>query len=339
MTKSDWDYRGLAAECYDLWFGDEPFWDQAFFHDRLRHNSGVALEIACGTGRLLVPFLRDGLAVEGVDASAEMLAICRTKAAYVGVTPTLYQQLMQDLDLASHYRTVFMPACSFQILAERDEAFAALRRFYTHLELGGTLLITLMVPWRDFGVERLELLKEAVPTLSRIAVLWNAADPGMVLRFREIEAAARVLGVTLQSLEVRSPQDFERAFTAVARERPDALFVVAEVLTLSHRCQVLDFAAQNRLPAMYEFGVFAREGGLMAYGPKLTDSFQRGAYYVDKVLKGTRPADLPIEQPMNFELVVNLKAAEALGLTFPSHLLLLAERGDQDQENRCGRIW
>src|SRR5262245_47403308 len=154
MTKSDWDYRGLAAECYDLWFGDEPFWDQAFFHDRIRHNGGVALDIACGTGRLLVPFLRDGLAVEGVDASAEMLPLCHAKAVHVGVTPTLYQQLMQGLDLASRYRTMFIPACSFQILAERDEAFEALRRFHRHLELGGELLITLTVPWRDFGLER-----------------------------------------------------------------------------------------------------------------------------------------------------------------------------------------
>jgi SAM-dependent methyltransferase len=154
MTKSDWDYRGLAAECYDLWFGDEPFWDQAFFHDRIRHNRGVALEIACGTGRLLVPFLRDGLVVEGLDASEEMLAICRTKAANVGLTPTLYQQLMQDVALASRYRTIFIPACSFQMLAERDEAFAALRRFHRHLEPGGELLITLAVPWREFGVER-----------------------------------------------------------------------------------------------------------------------------------------------------------------------------------------
>jgi putative tryptophan/tyrosine transport system substrate-binding protein len=191
----------------------------------------------------------------------------------------------------------------------------------------------------DLSAKRLELLKEAVPTLSRVAVLWNAADPGMVLRFREIEAAARVLGVTLQPLEVRGPQDFERAFTAMTQERPDALFVVAEVLTLSHRCQVLDFAAKNRLPAMYEFGVFARDGGLMAYGPKLTESFQRGAYYVDKVLKGTKPADLPIEQPMNFELIVNFKAAEALDITLPPHLLLLADRGERDQENRCRRIW
>ena len=191
----------------------------------------------------------------------------------------------------------------------------------------------------DLSAKRLELLKEAVPTLSRVAVLWNAADPGMVLRFREIEAAARVLGVTVQSHEVRSPQDFAQAFTAITQKRPDALFVVAEVLTLAHRCQVLDFAAQHRLPAMYEFGVFAREGGLMAYGPKLTDSFQRGAYYVDRILKGTKPAALPVEQPMNFELVINFKAAEALGLTIPPHLRVLADRGDREQENRCMRIW
>ena len=154
MTKSDWDYRGIAAECYDLWFGDEPFWDQACFQDRIRENGGVALEIACGTGRLLVPFLRDGLIVEGVDSSEEMLAICRTKAVRVGLTPTLYRQHMQDLELALRYRTVFIPACSFQILAEREEAFAALRRFHEHLTPGGELLVTLMVPWRDFERER-----------------------------------------------------------------------------------------------------------------------------------------------------------------------------------------
>jgi ubiquinone/menaquinone biosynthesis C-methylase UbiE len=154
MAKSDWNYRGLVAECYDLWFGDEPFWDQAFFHDRIRQNRGRALEIACGTGRLLVPLLRDGLAVEGLDASEAMLAICRTKAARVGVTPTLYQQHMQDMALASRYRTLFIPAGSFQILAEREEAFETLRRCHMHLEPGGELLITLSVPWRDFGGER-----------------------------------------------------------------------------------------------------------------------------------------------------------------------------------------
>jgi putative tryptophan/tyrosine transport system substrate-binding protein len=113
----------------------------------------------------------------------------------------------------------------------------------------------------ELSAKRLELLKEAVPTLSRVAVLWNAADPGMVLRFRELEIAARALGVTLHSHEVRGPEEFERAFAGMIPERPDALFVIAEVLTLTHRCRILDFAAQHRLPAMYEFGLFAREGG------------------------------------------------------------------------------
>ena len=167
----------------------------------------------------------------------------------------------------------------------------------------------------ELSAKRLELLKEAVPRLSRVAVLWNAADPGMVLRFREIEAAALVLGVTLQPLEVRGPNDFEPAFTAMTQEHP-GLFVVAEALTLAaHRCRVLDFAAQHRLPAMYEFGVFAHDGGLMAYGPKLTETFQRGAYYIDRILQGTKPANLPVEQPMRFELVINLEPAKTLGLT------------------------
>ena len=154
MHKSDWDYRGLVAECYDLWFGEEPFWDQAFFAERLRRNGGIALEVGCGTGRLLLPFLRDGLRVEGVDASAEMLALCRQKAAAMDATPVLYQQHMQDLDLPRCYETIFIPACSFQILARREEAFATLRHFRQHLTPRGELLLTLEVPWNDFGLDR-----------------------------------------------------------------------------------------------------------------------------------------------------------------------------------------
>src|SRR5262245_4538587 len=191
----------------------------------------------------------------------------------------------------------------------------------------------------ELSAKRLELLKEASPTLARVAVLWNAADPGMVLRFREIEAAARGLGVTLQPLEVRGPNDFEPAFTAMTQDRPDALFVVAEALTLTHRCRVLDFAAQHRLPAMYEFGVFAHDGGLMAYGPKLTETFQRGAYYIDRILQGTKPANLPVEQPMRFELVINLETAKTLGLTLPPTLLVQADRATGGGENRCARLW
>src|SRR5262245_55614709 len=153
MTKSDWDYRGLAAEAYDLWFGDEPFDDQAFYESRIREQGGSALEVACGTGRLLIPYLRDGLEVEGLDASAEMLALCRDKARRRQLEPVLYQQLMQELDVPRRYRTIYVPYCSFQILAHRAEAFEALRRFHDPLEPGGRLLLSLYVPWRDFTLE------------------------------------------------------------------------------------------------------------------------------------------------------------------------------------------
>ena len=184
----------------------------------------------------------------------------------------------------------------------------------------------------------MELLKEAVPTLSRVAVLWNAADPGMVLRFREIEAAAPGAGRDVAIHEVRTAGFRAGVYGHHSRSAPDALFVVAEVLTLAHRCQVLDLRHSTGCLRCTNSGCCGM-GALMAYGPKLTDSFQRGAYYVDRILKGTKPVDLPVEQPMNFELVINFKAAEALGLTIPPHLLVLADRGDRGQENRCMRIW
>jgi putative tryptophan/tyrosine transport system substrate-binding protein len=191
----------------------------------------------------------------------------------------------------------------------------------------------------ELSAKRLALLREALPGLSRLAILWNAADPGMVLRFKELEGAARELGVTLQSFEVRSLHDFEHAFAAMSQELPDALFVIAEVLTITHRCRVLAFAEEHRLPAIYEFGLFARDGGLMAYGPKLADSFRRGAYYVDAILKGAAPADLPVEQPESFELVVNMTAAESLGLTLPRTILLQAEQAENGDDRQCGRVW
>ena len=191
----------------------------------------------------------------------------------------------------------------------------------------------------ELSGKRLALLKEVLPTLSHLAVLWNAADPGMVLRFRELETAARGLGVTLESYEVLDFHDLEHAFSAMTQEPPDALFVIAEVLTITHRCMILKFAEENRLPAIYEFGLFAREGGLMAYGPKLTDSFQRGAHFVDAILKGAKPADLPVEQPENFELVVNVATAVSLGLTFPPSILLQADDADKSDNSQCARIW
>lgn len=178
----------------------------------------------------------------------------------------------------------------------------------------------------ELSVKRLQLLKEAVPKLSRVAVLWNSGDGGMTLSFRQIQTVARTLGVTIRPLGVQEPEDFDQAFTAMIQERPDALVVISDPLVRLNRKRILDFAARNRLPAMYTDRSYADDGGLMAYGPSFADMFRRAAAYVDKILKGAKPADLPVEQPTRFELVINLKAAKALGLTIPPSILVRADQ-------------
>ncbi len=177
----------------------------------------------------------------------------------------------------------------------------------------------------ELSAKRLELLKEVVPKAERVAVLWNADDLAMTLRYREIEKAARVLRVTVQPLGVREPEDFDLAFSAMTRERPDALVLVTDVLTNLNRKRVLDFATTHSIPAMYEYGFLVRDGGLMSYGPDFDDMLRRAAVYVDRILKGSKPSDLPVEQPTRYYLLVNLKTAEALGLTIPQSLQLRAD--------------
>ncbi len=177
----------------------------------------------------------------------------------------------------------------------------------------------------ELSAKRLDLLKEAIPSAMNVAVLWNAGDRAMTLRYREIEKAARVLGVTIRPLGVREPDDFEAAFSAMRRERPDALLLVTDALTQLNRGRIIDFAATHRVPAMYEFGSLVREGGLLSYGPDLGDSYRLAAVYVDRILKGAKPGDLPVEQPKRYYLLVNLKTAKALGLTIPQSLLLRAD--------------
>jgi putative ABC transport system substrate-binding protein len=175
------------------------------------------------------------------------------------------------------------------------------------------------------SAKRLEILREAVPAASRIAVLWNTQDESMTLRYREIDRAAQVLGVSVQPLGVREPNDFDRAFAAMNREVPDALFMVTDSLTNLNRKRVLDYAEAHRIPAMYEFTSLVHDGGLMSYGPSFDDLFRHAAVYVDKILKGANPGDLPVEQPTRYYLAVNLKTAKALGLTIPQSLLLRAD--------------
>jgi putative tryptophan/tyrosine transport system substrate-binding protein len=181
----------------------------------------------------------------------------------------------------------------------------------------------------ELSGKRLQLLTEAIPRVSRMAVFWNPADPAKALELREIQATGQALGVQLQLLEVRGPEDFESAFAAMARDRAEALIILGDPLTLSHRMRIVDLAAKSRLPGIYDVQEFVEAGGLMAYGPSLPDLFRRAAAYVDKILKGAKPGTLPVEQPMKFELIINLKTAKALGLTIPQSVLFLADRAIQ----------
>jgi len=189
---------------------------------------------------------------------------------------------------------------------------------------GGNITGTsLMAP--ELGSKRLELLKETVPKISRVAVLWHPRGAGR-LEWQQTEAAARRLGVTLQSYEVRNADDVARALEAMTQKRPDAVIMFFDPLTSGYRVIISDFALKNRLPTIFGSREFAAAGGLMSYGPNIPELFRRAAVYVDKILKGAKPRDLPIEQPTKFELIVNLKTAKALGLTIPPSVLIRADQ-------------
>ncbi len=174
--------------------------------------------------------------------------------------------------------------------------------------------------------KRLELLKEAVPRLSRVALLWNPANPALTVVFQQTQIAAQALRLTPQPVvEVRRVTDFENAFSTIAGARPQALVVLVDRLLLAHRRRIVDFAANSRLPAMYGYRDYVDAGGLMSYAPSNIDLFRGAAIYVDKILKGANPANLPVQQPAKFELVINLKTAKALGLTIPPSLRLRAD--------------
>ena len=179
---------------------------------------------------------------------------------------------------------------------------------------------------QDLSGKRLELLKEVVPRLLRVAVLWNPNQPGLPAAFKETQVAAQALKVTLISTEVRNREEIERVLSGLRKERPQALLELPDPLTFFNRQLITDFAAKHKLPGMYSFREWVDAGGLMSYGTSFPDLFWRAATYVDKILKGTKPADLPVEQPMKFELVINLKTAKQIGVTIPPDVLARANK-------------
>jgi len=186
---------------------------------------------------------------------------------------------------------------------------------------GITLLAT------ELGGKRLELLKEAVPKLARVAVLYDPANPGPVLEVKDdLPAAARALRLTIRPWQVRGTDDFEKIFAALNKQRPDGLYVLGGNRVNANQRRIIGFALKNRLPSMHGRSDFVDAGGLMSYAADEADSYRRVAYYVDKILKGAKPGDLPVEQPTKFELVINLKTAKQIGLTIPQSMLYRADK-------------
>jgi putative ABC transport system substrate-binding protein len=188
---------------------------------------------------------------------------------------------------------------------------------------GNVTGLSLMAP--DIAGKSLQTLKEVLPSISRVAVLWNAANPYPALVFKQTQDASQNLGIQIQSLEVRGPNDFDGAFKAAINQRAEALVNVPDPLTGDHMVLIAERALQLRLPSMHGGREFVLVGGLMSYGMQINDMFRRTAGYVVKILKGERPGDLPVEQPTRFELVISLKTAKALGLTIPATLLARAD--------------
>ena len=190
---------------------------------------------------------------------------------------------------------------------------------------GGNVTGLTTIAW-DLSGKRLELLKEALSGVSRVGVLWNAANPTATRVFKEMEEAGPRLGVRIHPMGVRDPDELQKAFEVATKERVGGLFVIEEAVMASYRTRVLGLASKHRLPAGSQYKEFAEAGGLLTYGPDLPDLFRRAATYVDKILKGAKPADLAVEQPMKFEFMINLKTAKQIGVTIPPNVLVRADK-------------
>jgi putative tryptophan/tyrosine transport system substrate-binding protein len=189
---------------------------------------------------------------------------------------------------------------------------------------GNVTGLSVLLP--ELSGKRLELLKETLPKITRVAVLWNPTDTALQPAFKEIEVAAQAYTLQLHSIEVRSTEDIDTAFVGMKKARLNALLIILDPLTTLHSKRIVELAAKNRLPGMYPTRQFVEEGGLMAYGINIGDLYHRAATYVDKVLKGAKPADLPVEQPTKFEFIINLKTAKQIGVTIPPNVLARADK-------------
>lgn len=238
----------------------------------------------------------------------------------IGLNPDLIVSASTQTGPAAKNATASIPiVLAISTDAIRDGLVASLAR-------PGGNVTGMSIFTRETIGKRLELLKETLPDLTRVATIWNSANPSNFTLVRETEVFAKAMGLRLHSIGVRDPGELDAAFASIARERAGALSVISDGFMFTNRDTVLALAERNRLPAIYPDSVYVQAGGLLSYGPSLPAAFHRAAYFVDRILRGARPAELPVEQPTQFELAINLKTAKTLGLTMPQSVLARADR-------------
>lgn len=305
---ASWSLGALAQQPGKIWrmgflaYGHETFYDPLF--EGLR-------ELKYEEGKNLVVERRyaEGRAERFKDFAAEMVRL-KVDVIIVVTTPAA---------LAVKQATTTIPVVFPNAINPVETGVVASLAHPGGNVTGGA------IPTAELSAKRLELLKEVIPGLSRGAVLWNAANPSVTLGWRDTQESGRALGITLQPHLVQGPKDFEAAFALLAQQHPDVLVVFQDALTLQHREEIIDFTIKQRLPSMFTAKEWAEAGGLLSYGENLSDMYRRAAHFVDRIFKGAKPADLPVEQPTKFDLVINLKTAKTIGLTFPPTFLLRAD--------------
>ena len=266
-----------------------------------------------------VDAFRQGLGELGYVEGRNMTIEFRTAEGRMERLPDLAAELVQ-LPVE-----VILTATSPTIRAAQQATRTMSEGFVASLARPGGNITGLTLFSPDIAAKRLQLVKEVAPTVTRVAILWYADDPALALALREMRAAAQMLQLEFRSLGVRGPSDFEPAFQTATQDGAGALVVVEDNLTFRHRAEIARLANGHRLPTMYGLRDYARAGGLITYGPNLAHMYQRAAAYVDKILKGAKPADLPVEQPARFELVINLKTAKETGIDIPATVLARAD--------------
>jgi putative ABC transport system substrate-binding protein len=286
---------------------------------------GPPLASAAGTGAILVA----GLAQRGYALGQNLVHEARGAAGKVDQAPQLMQELktanVEVVVTISYPAAVAAKASGVPTVIASGAGDPVATGLVESLARPGGNVTGISDDAATLSTKRLALLKEMSPQLRRVAMLWNKDDLGMSLRYEASAKAAQEIGVTVQPLGVREPNDFNEAFAAMNRDLPDAILMVSDSLTLLNRKRVIDFAAERGLPAIYESDNIARDGGLMSYGADLRESFDRAAAFVDRIFKGAKPADLPVEQPTRYLFVLNLKTAKAMNLTVPNSLAALAD--------------